>query len=740
MRAPGTIFAAALLASGPAHAASTSVTVTITAPPSGDPTVGLLPAASNGYANWSTAGLNAIPLTGSISGTTLTVTYSPSQALGPSQTISGAGVASGTQITAFGTGTGGAGTYTVNTSQTIASEAMTASGIPSRTTIYATISPSGGDDTPAIQTALDNCPPGQVVLLTTGVFKINNTSPLVHSPCTLRGSGPGQQLNTGLNKVGGGGTVRPCASGSTLVTIGNGSYCTDATATQLVLADRVTNTNASVLSIWTGGTFPSAAYMLAADAVQGAYSLTLATTPSPAIKQGDLVFLVERAQDDPAVYYGTNYAAAEPGAQWWNTCPGKGAPLGGGTNQFYGNGPFFNLCQILEVESVNGKTLTFDTPISYAFRTVYQAQLSVYGTQPLHGAGVENLFVWGGKNGNIHMGDCAYCWIKNVESVWSGGDHVGIFHGFRDVLRDSFLHETPYPIYGGGGYIMSLGTGTSETLVENNILWFGNKVDLMPVAGPGNVFAYNYTDDAFGGLYPDSPEAGINAGHRLAAHLELLEGNYSQNFKGDSFWGGSIYITAFRNWLSGRRAAHPPLNTYSNAGCPYGDWNGSARAPVDVQGGSYYNAFVGNVLGTSDQLLLTPPAGATCGSPQQAFVVQVTTTVQWNALENANDVPMWQIGVVQGNSGLFFMDTAINTITRNGNWDWVSKAQHWYGTGGIADGAWTPTTIPPSFYLKSKPVFFGTQTWPWVDPTTGTTYTLPAKNCFERNKMPTCLQ
>src|SRR5271154_6223957 len=79
-----------------------------------DPTVGPLPTASDGYANGIAAGLNAIPLTGSISGTTLTVTATPSGALGPSQTISGPGVTSGTQITAFGTGTGGTGTYTVN--------------------------------------------------------------------------------------------------------------------------------------------------------------------------------------------------------------------------------------------------------------------------------------------------------------------------------------------------------------------------------------------------------------------------------------------------------------------------------------------------------------------------------------------------------------------------------------------------------------------------------------------------
>jgi hypothetical protein len=698
-----------------------------------DPTVGLLPPASDGYANWSIVGLNAIPLTGSISGTTLIVTYSPSQALGPGQTLSGSGVASGTRITAFGTGTGGTGTYTVSKSQTVAIEAMTASGIPNRTRIYKTLSPSGGDDTAAIQAALDACPPGQVVQLTTGVFHVRGSTPVVDTPCTLRGSGPGQQLNTGLNKVDGGGTVRPCASGSTLVTIGDGSYCTDPSATQIIQTDRPGGI-AGVLGAYVDGTLPSAAFNLAVDAVQGAYSITL-TAPHPTIKQGDLVFLSERSQQDPAVYYGTNYAASEPDAQWWNTCPGRGAPLGGGAYQFYSNAPFVNICQMLEVASVSGTTVTFDSPIDYPYHVLYHAQLSVYSAQPLHAAGIENLFAWGGENGTIELGDCAYCWVKNVETVWSLGTHVDFTHGFHDVVRDSYLHETPSPSPGGGGYIMSFGTATSESLAENNIFWYGNKIELMPMAGGGNVLAYNYTDDAFGDTYPDSPEAGINAGHRLAAHLELLEGNYSQNFKGDSFWGGSIYITAFRNWLSGRRAAHPPLNRYISGGCPYGDWNGDARAPVDVQGGSYYNEFIGNVLGTSDQVLLTG-----CDGPQHAFVTQVTTNEEWNAVENANDVPMWQIGVVQGNSGFFFMESAINTITRTANWDWYSRRMHCYGTGGTTDLGCSDVTVPNSFYLKSKPAFFGSNGWPWVDPTTGATYTLPAMYCFQHNKMPTCMQ
>lgn len=68
----------------------------------------------------------AVSFTGAISGTTLTVSAVTSGSLAVGQTISDAvgGVLAGTTITALGTGTGGTGTYTVSTSQTVAGESM----------------------------------------------------------------------------------------------------------------------------------------------------------------------------------------------------------------------------------------------------------------------------------------------------------------------------------------------------------------------------------------------------------------------------------------------------------------------------------------------------------------------------------------------------------------------------------------------------------------------------------------
>jgi hypothetical protein len=73
-------------------------------------------------------GLDDAQFTGSISGTTLTVSSMAYGSVVVGQTISGTGVTGGTKITAYGTGVGGTGTYTVSASQTVSSTTITATG------------------------------------------------------------------------------------------------------------------------------------------------------------------------------------------------------------------------------------------------------------------------------------------------------------------------------------------------------------------------------------------------------------------------------------------------------------------------------------------------------------------------------------------------------------------------------------------------------------------------------------
>jgi len=71
---------------------------------------------------------NAV-FTGSVSGTTLTVTNVSSGTIGINQSLNGLAVLANTVITALGTGTGGVGTYTINQTQTVPSSKLGSSTV-----------------------------------------------------------------------------------------------------------------------------------------------------------------------------------------------------------------------------------------------------------------------------------------------------------------------------------------------------------------------------------------------------------------------------------------------------------------------------------------------------------------------------------------------------------------------------------------------------------------------------------
>lgn len=79
---------------------------------------------------WFISSPSSAIFTGSISGTTLTVSVMQSGTIAVGQAIFGQGVAQNTVITALGTGSGGVGTYTVSDSQTVASTAINSVASP----------------------------------------------------------------------------------------------------------------------------------------------------------------------------------------------------------------------------------------------------------------------------------------------------------------------------------------------------------------------------------------------------------------------------------------------------------------------------------------------------------------------------------------------------------------------------------------------------------------------------------
>ena len=73
---------------------------------------------------------NQAVFTGSVALTTMTVTSVTSGTIVVGTGISGTGITAGTTVTAFLTGSGGVGTYTVSASQTVSSTTITATGFP----------------------------------------------------------------------------------------------------------------------------------------------------------------------------------------------------------------------------------------------------------------------------------------------------------------------------------------------------------------------------------------------------------------------------------------------------------------------------------------------------------------------------------------------------------------------------------------------------------------------------------
>jgi hypothetical protein len=363
--------------------------------------------------------------------------------------------------------------------------------------------------------------------------------------------------------------------------------------------------------------------------------------------------------------------------------------------------------EIREIESISGNTISFTSPLSIGYRVSHSAQLTRYAvtdrdSRQVVGAGVEDLSMKGGSEGALIFGSAAYSWAKNVEVTQWVGAGVEIANSFRVELRDSFLHEGSWPAPGGGGYALSVSNGSSEVLIENNIMTDVNKVIVFRSAGTGSVVGYNYADDGWIWGTQGWVEVGINASHMAGPHHVLFEGNYSFNADSDYTHGNAIYLTFFRNWLSGQRRSFKDTGNVRTVALAYGSW---------------WDSFIGNVLGRSGQM-----AGWHYTDLAMSCDASGNNCVGDNSKWTNHTV--WRIGYDPERWGMHPDPKTLSTIIRDGNYDFLTNSQNWHNTpGGFA--------IPNSLYLNTRPSFFGSNPWPWVNPANGSLTTMPAKARFD---------
>jgi len=559
-------------------------------------------------------------------------------------------------------------------------------GVPARTTVFKTVQAStygngASDATAGIQAAINACPAGQVVQLSAGKFTINAGNIIfVNKGITLRGAGAGQ-------------TILQKTDGATLNSPNPGPH-----PSPLVIVGTTE---------WDNGGQGST--NLTADAAKGASSVTVASAAG--FQAGQIVLLDELSgaqwMTDP-LGYGKIWASPDWRVVWELHNPAQpniddplNLPPGSQQDAF----SWFcrtdrPTCETKEIASVSGNTITFTTPIHISYRVSHTAQLSTYGNNTfVKNAGVELLTITGGDDGNLWFNWTAYSWAKNVEITAWLGEGIGVNHSFRVEVRDSYIHDADWPVPGGGGYAISLANGSAEILVENCISIRANKNMVARCCGAASVFGYNYTDDAYDGGVAAWQEIGLNASHMVGPHHVLFEGNYGFNWDSDHTHGNAICHTIFRNWLRGVRRTFTDITDNQT----WTDTVADGAAPLRCGGAtaySYWHSFIGNVMGAQGQM---------------------TGFVYDNSLNNGPNAMIWFLGWDSNSPNPSDPAVASSTI-RDGNWDWVTSSKKWQNT---------PFTIPPSLYLMGKPAFFGTNTWPWVDPSSGTAYTLPAKARYD---------
>ena len=110
-------------------------------------------------------------------------------------------------------------------------------------------------------------------------------------------------------------------------------------------------------------------------------------------------------------------------------------------------------------------------------------------------AGVENLQVYANNTGyaaNFGLDTCAYCWVKGVESNYTDGDHVEVYWGYHDEIRDSYFSNAFVHAPGTYDSDVDLALKTSASLVENNIIERTHESIMLEWGSAGNVISYNY--------------------------------------------------------------------------------------------------------------------------------------------------------------------------------------------------------------------------------------------------------
>jgi PKD repeat protein len=346
-----------------------------------------------------------------------------------------------------------------------------------------------------------------------------------------------------------------------------------------------------------------------------------------------------------------------------------------------------NMGQINRVVSKTATTITLELPNAWAWKTAQSAQISQIGYDPSKAnprrmCGMEDItlrYTFGPSTDahpiTVQMAD--RCWFKGLEiDNMPGGRAWYCVYAYRCEWRKCYVHDS-HGYAGGQGYGIDLNDNCTGCLVEDNIFrnLHCNGVTIR-YAAVGNVVAYNYMkaeDNA-------SAQTTSMSNHGATGWMNLFEGNYTTDkVLGDDTHGSGFANTIHRCVIQG--------NSYGT-----GD-----SVAISLE---YYNRYwniIGNILGNGSQNKYVSYQGNSAAG-SQGNIYKIGGAININSDYSTSDAYSYTSG---------------SHVLMQRNYDTFNKAIRDNDPPGQAIG---DSTLLNSYYLASKPSYFGSLQWPPYNP------------------------
>jgi hypothetical protein len=364
-------------------------------------------------------------------------------------------------------------------------------GIPNRTTIYRTLTPS--NTLAEINAAIAACPSGQVVYLSAGTYSLGQITFGARSGVTLRGAGAGKTV------------IQPTVSYG--------------------ICHRM------IEFLESAGIAVSSGY------TKGSTVIALASAPTSHFIAGNLIVIAEN-----------------PSPNKWGTGIGTyyrtGFPSGSNVYNLTSTRIFHHTNRIV---SVSGNSIVLAAPLPLDFSAALNVKAYAQTSDtPTSLCGVENLTLdcTDTRNYPILFAGADRCWVKNVEIKNVNGADIGQIKFdwcFQCEIRRCYIHDTTgYPSQ-TDGQGSSFNYGTCNSLLIDNIA--DNVACLNQSNGAsGNAYLYNYARDI---LRYNIYMHGLNINHGGHGYMNLVEGNIIPSFNNDGYHGSGSHSVLFRNNING---------------------------------------------------------------------------------------------------------------------------------------------------------------------------------------------